>query len=436
MRISFFHLLWMMIAFVSPLTASAVEPVKPPKKAKAIIQVWLWGGVPHIDTFDPKPNAGRDFCGPYTSPIQTNVEGIKIGQMLPQLAKIADKYTILRGMTHGNNGHETAAYLIQTGFESSGDLSYPSVGAIVTHFLGQPPLYKSPIPPYITLTTAQGRFAENGFLPTAYKPFATGGDPNAKIFSVEGIVCSEITDARQDRRRELLKNIDQFSKIHAENKDVKSLLTCRQNAYEMILNTGKKIFSLSEEPDSLRDRYGRNRIGQSCILARRLVENGAIFVTVNLNGWDTHKEHFQAMNNQLPQLDSAVSTLIRDLDERGMLDETIVWVASEFGRTPEVDWSPPWNGGRGHYGPAFSHLVAGGGFKGGCVVGVTDEKGRKVVERPIYPWDLIASFYYLMGIDPKTQMEHPLGFKVPITPFGDTKKPMPPSGGILTEVMK
>ena len=162
-------------------------------KAKAVIQIWLWGGPPHLDTFDPKPEAGRDYCGPYSRPIPTNVDGIRICQMLPLLAKQADKYAILRGMTHGNNGHETAAYMVQTGRKPVEGIVFPGIGAVAAYFKGYGGGYKGMLPPYITITTTQGRFSESGFLGSKYKPFATGGDPNREPFAVEGIIAENVT---------------------------------------------------------------------------------------------------------------------------------------------------------------------------------------------------------------------------------------------------
>ena len=169
--------------------------------AKSVIQIWMWGGPAHLDTFDPKPEAGPDYCGPFDKPIPTNVDGIMIGQMLPLLAKQADKYAILRSMTHGINGHETASYMVQTGRKPGGRIVYPSVGAVVSYFKGYRAGYKGLIPPYIVMTRPQGRFSEAGFLGTRYKPFATGGDPPRTPFAVEGVVTQVISKAQQQSRR-------------------------------------------------------------------------------------------------------------------------------------------------------------------------------------------------------------------------------------------
>jgi hypothetical protein len=405
-------------------------PVKP--RARSIIQIWLWGGPSHLDTFDPKPDAGNDYCGQFKTPVATNVDGIRICELLPLLAKQADKYSLIRSMTHGNNGHETAAYMVQTGRAAGGREVYPSIGAVVSLYKGYDAGYKGLIPPYIVLTEPQGRFSEAGFLGTKYKPFATGGDPSQPKFAVEGVVAQGITDKRQQDRRDLLHKLDSMERAMPNDSRIAASVQAENQAYDLILGDAGKVFDLSQEKDDLRERYGRNKFGQSCLVARRLVEKGVPYVTINNNGWDTHKQHFQAMRRKLPELDKGLSTLLQDLSERGLLDSTIVLCFGEFGRTPKIQWEPPWNGGRGHYGKVFSALVAGGGFKGGHIVGASDDKGEEVKERPVYPVDLIASVYELMGIDTGAKLPHPLGQTARVTPGPDEGVK---SGGRLTEIM-
>jgi len=392
--------------------AARATPAKP--RAKSVIQIWMWGGPCHLDTFDPKPQAGRDYCGPFDKPIATNVDGIVIGQMLPLLAKQADKYAILRSMTHGINGHETASYMVQTGRKPGGRVVYPSVGAVVSYFKGYRAGYKGLIPPYIVLTQPQGRFSEAGFLGTRYKPFATGGDPARTPFAVEGVVAQGISEKRQRNRRELLGRLNTFGRAMEGDAQLAALSKTEKQAYDLILGDAGKVFDLSQETDALRDRYGRHTFGQSCLMARRLVESGVPYVTINYRGWDTHKQHFQQMRRMLPQLDSGFATLLADLSDRGLLASTIVWWTGEFGRTPKVQMKAPWNGGRGHYGRVFSAVVAGGGFKGGRVVGASDAKGEAVKDRPVYPWDLIAGMYEQLGIDAGAALPHPMGLDVKV----------------------
>lgn len=416
----------------SPSSASAARP---PAKAKAVIQIWMWGGPPHTDTFDPKPEAGADFTGPLTKTLETNVKGIRIGEMLPELAKVADKYSIIRSMTHRQFGHETAAYMTQTGRMPGGRLVYPNAGAVVAAFKGfnkdSDKDSEGLIPPYVVLTQPQGRFSEAGFMGIRYKPFATGGDPNAPRFAVEGIVAPGITDEQQQERRELLQRINTLGRFMDKDPQMAAAKQAKDQAYDLILGDAGSVFDLSKEPEELRVRYGRNTFGQSCLAARRMIENGVKFVTINYGGWDTHKDHFQAMRRNLPVLDKGMGTLIADLADRGLLDSTIVWWSGEFGRTPKVDWSSPWNGGRHHYGNVFSAVVAGGGFKGGHVVGTSNATGEDVKDRPVYPCDLIATMYELLGIDPEASLPHPMGEFVRAVPGPDEGLQM---GGRLKEI--
>ncbi len=413
--------------------AAAAAPAKPPAevKAKSVIQIFLWGGMSHNDTWDPKPDAGRDYMGEFMQVIPTNVDGIQIGGLFPELAKQADKYALIRSMTHGVNGHETAAYLMQTGHSRGERLAYPSVGAVFALFKG--PEYKGMIPPYVVLTRAQGRFSEEGFLGPKYKPFATGGDPNAERFEVEGIVARGITDERQEARRQLLDKMDTMAQAMAASPELAAAKEAKKAAYELILGQGKEVFDLSLEAPELRDRYGRHTFGQECLVARRLVEAGVPYVVINFpGGWDTHSNHFTRMRQQCPQLDQGLAALLQDLHDRGSLESTLVWCCGEFGRGPKVDWQPPWNGGRNHYGKVFTVLVAGGGFKGGRVVGSSDEVGAEVKERPVYPADLLGSIYQLAGIDASARLPHPLGLEAHVLP---TEAEGVKSAGLLTEIM-
>ncbi|RPI21872.1 MAG: DUF1501 domain-containing protein, partial [Acidobacteria bacterium] len=355
-------------------------------RAKSVIQIWMWGGPSHLETFDPKPAAGSDYTGPLTKPIPTNVDGIQIGELLPMLAQQADKYSIIRSMSHATNAHETASYIVQTGRQAD-RLVYPCTGAVVSLLKGFGADYGGLVPPYIVLTEPQGRFSEEGFLGQRYKPFATGGDPNQKRFAVEGIMAEGVSDERQRSRRDLLHALDSLGKAIPGNPQFKQLDLCEDKAYNLMFGNARKLFDLSDEKDEVRERYGRNTFGQSCLMARRLVEHGVPYVTINYKGWDTHKNHFQIVRRRLPEMDRGMATLLQDLAERGLLDSTIVWWSGEFGRTPRVQWEAPWNGGRGHWGNCFSAVVAGGGFKGGRVVGASDARGEAVKDRPAHPRD-------------------------------------------------
>ena len=411
-----------------------------PARAKSVIQIWLAGGPSHLDSFDPKPDAGNDYCGPLNNPIATNVDGIRIGELLPLLAKQADKYSLIRSMTHGDNGHETAAYLTQTGRRPGDRLVFPCAGAVVSLFNGYEAGYKGLIPPYIVLTQSQGRFSEAGFLGARYKPFATGGDPAQQKFMVEGVSSPGLNDEQQQKRRELLRKLDTLGSAVKGNAALTAYYQAEDQAYDMILGDGAKAFDLSQETDEVRKRYdvdwgtwvSRTRFGQSCLAARRLVQRGVPYITINFGAWDSHTDNFRAMRQLLPDLDTGLATLLAELSEHGLLDSTIVWCCGEFGRTPKIDWGPPWNGGRNHYGKVFSALVAGGGFKGGQVVGSSDAKGEEVKDRPVYPCDLLGSIYQLMGIDPERELPNPLGLPLTVAPTAADGIPM---AGRLKELM-
>lgn len=418
-----------LVAAPAPKTNKVLS--RPKTKAKSVIQIFLWGGMSHNDTWDPKPDSGYDYMGEFTKVIPANVDGIQLGALFPELAKQADKYSLIRSMTHRNNGHETAAYLMQTAHAPGERLAYPSVGAVFALF--KSPEYKGVIPPYVVLTRPQGRFSEEGFLGPRLKPFCTGGDPSANRFEVEGVVSRGISDERQKARRTLLEKMDTLGHVMASDPQIVASEEARDQAYELILGKGKEVFDLSKENASLRDRYGRHTFGQDCLAARRLVEAGVPYVVINYpGGWDTHSNHFATMRRQCPQLDQGLAALLQDLQDHGLLESTIVWCCGEFGRGPKIDWQPPWNGGRNHYGNVFTALVAGGGFKGGQVVGSSDAKAMEVKDRPVYPIDLLGSIYQLAGIDSNAALPHPMGTEAHVLPVASEGGK---SAGILTEIM-
>ena len=396
------------------------------RPAKSVIEIWLWGGPSQLETFDPKPNAPRDYNGGLKS-IPTNVPGTELHEWWPRRAGCADLYSIIRSMTHRQFGHETATYLMQTGRLPGGGEVFPALGTVVAQAKRRE--YKGDLPPSVILTRPKGRFSEVGFLGVEAAPLVTGGRPNAPRFAVDGIVPPDgITSERAKERFELLSKLD----LWHPKKGVNALLVSEfdiagKEARRIAEGDAAKVFDLSAEPSALRDEYGRNDIGQTMLAARRLVEYGVPYVTVNLSGWDSHKRHFETMKRKSGETDTAVATLLKDLKGKGLLDSTIVWMGGEFGRTPKVGWEAPWNGGRNHYPRCFSTLVAGGGFKGGCVVGESDETASLPVSRPVSPQDFIGSIYELCGIDPEGPLPNNVGKKLPI---------LPPStgGGRLKEI--
>jgi hypothetical protein len=399
----------------TPGGGAAPSPSTPPSanrlgRAKSVIEIWMSGGPSHLDTFDPKPEAGGEYHGPMPAPLATKADGVRIGGLFPLLAAEADKFSLLRGMTHGSNGHETAAYIVQTGRDPEERLVYPSVGSVVTLFRAAD--YRGLVPPYVVLTTPQGRFSESGFLGPRYRPFVTGGDPNGRRFAVEGVVAEGLSDERQAGRRKLLSQLDTLGAGMPGNPRFDAFDKAGEKAYDLILGDAGKVFDLTQEKDAERDRYGRNTFGQSCLAARRLVESGVPYVTIHTGGWDTHKQNFETMRRRLPEIDRGLAALLSDLAARGLLEQTVVWCGGEFGRTPKVQWEAPWNGGRHHFGRCFTTLVAGGGFRGGQVVGATDRTGEDVKDRPIHPREVQAAIYELLGIDPRAKLPNAKGLDV------------------------
>ena len=396
------------------------------RPAKSVIEIWLWGGPSQLETFDPKPNAPRDYNGGLKS-IPTNVPGTELHEWWPRLAGCADLYSIIRSMTHRQFGHETATYLMQTGRLPGGGEVFPALGTVVAQAKRRE--YKGDLPPSVILTRPKGRFSEVGFLGVEAAPLVTGGRPNAPRFAVDGIVPPDgIMSERAKERFKLLSGLDLWRPVKGVNASfVSAFDAAGREARRIAEGDAAKVFDLGSEPSALRDEYGRNDIGQTMLAARRLVEYGVPYVTVNLSGWDSHKRHFETMKRKSGETDTADATLLKDLKGKGLLDSTIVWMGGEFGRTPKVGWEAPWNGGRNHYPRCFSTLVAGGGFKGGCVVGESDETASLPVSRPVSPQDFIGSIYELCGIDPEGPLPNNVGKKLPI---------LPPStgGGRLKEI--
>jgi len=294
-----------------------------PRKAKSVIEIWLWGGPSHLETFDPKPEAGFAYNAGFKS-IPTNVKGMELSEFMPKLAKQADKFSVIRSMTHGVNGHETASYLMQTGRKPGGTV-YPGIGALIGMMKGYDYGYKGKIPPYVVMTKNKGRFSEVGFLNPKYKPLVTGGDPNASTFLVDGIVTKGVTKEQQKRKRKVLEEMDLLGKAVPGNKELQKFDEAGDEAYDLIIGDAGEVFNLNKESKETRNLYGKNSFGQSCLAARRLVQAGVPYITLNFTGWDTHKRHFQSMNQKMPQLDAGIAALLADLKKHGLLDSTIVW---------------------------------------------------------------------------------------------------------------
>ena len=385
------------------------------KPAQHVVEIWLWGGPSQLETFDPKPAADRDFNGGLKS-IPTNVPGVEIHEWWPELAKCADLYSLVRSMTHGQNGHETATYLMQTGRLPGGGDVCPAIGAVISQAKRRD--YRGDLPPFVILTRAKGRFSEVGFLGDAAAPLVTGGRPNSDRFAVDGIVPPDgISPEAVAERYGLLASLDAWRPDAPGNRALAEAFdVAGAEARRIAEGDAARVFDLKLEEAALRDRYGRTEIGQTLLAARRLVEYGVPYVTVNVQGWDSHKRHFETMKRRSAETDAAVAAFLTDLKAKGLLDSTVVWMCGEFGRTPKVGWEAPWNGGRGHYAKCFSALVAGGGFRGGQVVGESDATAGAPVSRPVAPQDFLGSICELCGVDPDGPLENAQGKKMTVLP--------------------
>ncbi|MBC8350443.1 MAG: DUF1501 domain-containing protein [Planctomycetes bacterium] len=395
-------------------------------KAKACIVLWMSGGPSHLDTFDLKPDAPSTHRGTF-NPIETNVPGMQICEHLPKLAQQGDKFSILNTMTHPSPSHDIASHIMLTGNVPARGTISPSYGSVVFREWG----YQGSLPPYIAVPSGH-RYAAAGFMGGTYKPFAIGSDPNANGFQVRSLrLPAGMTVDRLNNRRKWLEGLDSLKQRLDGDEELEVLDGFYKRSYDMIAAPeASKAFDLSGEDDKLRTRYGRNTLGQSCLLARRLVESGVSFVHVDRGGWDTHSKNFETLQNtRLPELDQAFSALLEDLDQRGMLESTIVLWMGEFGRTPTIDYAPRWQGGRHHYSKVFSSVIAGGGFSGGHVVGTSTDKGEEVKDRPVLPWDVGASMFTLLGIPyDKTYVERDRNIR--LLPYGTSVV----SGGMLKEL--
>ena len=400
--------------------ARAAEAGKPTKDV-SLIFLFLHGGISTIDTWDMKPDAPAEFRGDF-KPIDSNVPGVRIGEHLPRVSKQMDKIALIRSFRHHNSDHGPADHYMLTGYFPTAGFNptlnpnnqRPAHGAVIARTLGP----RGSVPPYVCLPRMHPSTG-SAYLGPAAAPFVIDADPNAPDFAVPDLAPPAVIDAtRLDNRKELLARVDRFQQAAEarDNRDAQSVGVFQRKAFELMTSPeAKRAFDIAAEADALRDEYGRNTLGQSCLMARRLVQAGVRCVTIDHSNWDTHDGNFRVLKEQLlPKLDGALSTLFRDLADRGMLDSTLVIATGEFGRTPRVNK----NAGRDHWGPAFTVALGGGGIKGGRVVGKTDARAEKPADDPQGPEDLAATLYHLLGIDPNQDFYTPEGRPVKVVNNG------------------
>jgi uncharacterized protein (DUF1501 family) len=379
--------------------------------AKSVIQIFLPGGMAAQESFDPKPYAPSQYRGPLGN-IETKLTGVRFGEHFKNLAQVADKLTICRSMTHGEAAHERGTHNMFTGYKPSPALVFPSFGSVVSHEFGP----RKSLPPYVCIPNQPNEFAGSGYLSSAYGPFSLGSDPSDKNFRVRDLSLPKgIDEKRFDRRRSILATVDDHFRKMESSDSLDAMDTFYQRAYSLISSqAAREAFAIEQEPDKLRDEYGRNQPGQRMLLARRLVEAGVRFVSLNVGGWDHHDNIKGAFKNNAPTFDQALARLIRDLDERGLLDSTLVMVTTEFGRTPKING----NGGRDHWPKVFSGLLAGGGTKAGSVYGSSDGLGAEPEENPLGVEDFATTIYDRLGIVADKELMAPGGRPVEIVDGG------------------
>lgn len=411
--------------------AAAEGKLRPGHEKRSCILIFNLGGPSHVDLWDMKPEAPAEIRGPF-KPIRTKSDAFEISELLPRHATVADRFSLVRSCRHdGAAVHDAGWQMMQTGRRFTGGIHTPHAGSVADHLLGR----RSDLPAFVVLPQLMGRGGGNlpngqagGFLGKAHDPFALMADPSQPNFKVPDLLPpDQIGVARMDRRRKMRDVVDATTRAFEASEDARLLDDNFQAAYRLMTSSqAREAFDLSREPEAVRERYGMNRFGQCCLLARRLVESGVRFVTINTFltvfdeiTWDIHgSKPFTSIEGMkdivCPMYDQAYSALIEDLHARGLLDETLVAGLAEFGRTPKVNPA----GGRDHWPQCFTCSFAGGGVKGGRVVGASDTIGGFPAERPVGPGDVVATIFHALGLDHTSHLPGPAGRPFALTDFG------------------
>jgi len=394
--------------------ASASEVATTTPKSNCIL-IWMDGGPTHLETFDLKPEAPREIRGEF-SPIETNVSGMRICEHMPKLAQIADKYSIIRSVCHNQANHGAGNHYMMTGAPPRIPVGcgafvsfHPSLGSVAAYERTAP----HGLPSYFSIPS-MSRSGGPNFLGAKYAPFVVANDPNNKDFRVRDVELPvDLSQLRFQSRRDLRKLVDRLPRY--EDPQISDPVVAYdenvQQGYDLVMTPdAQKAFDIHDETDAIKDAYGRNSFGQRALLARRLVESGVPFVTLYDGGWDNHSDIFGALKTRLPTWDQTVATLISDLDQRGLLATTMVIALGEFGRTPKISTLPGQSKpGRDHWANAMSILFAGGGSRGGQVIGATDRQGYAATERVLSPENYVSTVYRKLGIDPSKIYYTPSG---------------------------
>ncbi|MEX0819053.1 MAG: DUF1501 domain-containing protein [Pirellulaceae bacterium] len=383
--------------------------------AKSVIFIYMPGGMCHQESFDPKPFAPIEYRGPMNS-IDTAIDGVRINETWKQTAQITDKLAICRSMTHGEAAHERGTHNMFTGYRPSPALQFPSMGSVVAHEFGP----RHDLPPYVCIPNQPNEFAGTGYLSSSYAGFSLGSDPAANGFKVRDLsLPGGVDDKRFVTRRSILDTVNAHFKQKEEADALDAVDTFYNRAYSLISSQkAREAFDIEKEDPKLRDQYGRNTAGARLLLARRLVESGVRFVTTTYGGWDMHSNIEAGIKSQVPSFDQAFATLIRDLDGRGLLDSTLVCIASEFGRTPKING----NAGRDHWPKVFSVVMAGGGLKKGIVYGSSDATASEPEENALTVGDWATTIYNQLGIVADKELMAPGDRPIEIVDGGKVRK--------------
>ncbi|WP_235935045.1 DUF1501 domain-containing protein [Candidatus Laterigemmans baculatus] len=385
-------------------------------KALSLIHIFLPGGIAQQESFDPKPYSPLEYRGEMGT-VKTKT-GEVFSEAIPQLAARADKFAVIRSMTHGEAAHERGTHNMFTGYKPSPALLFPSFGSVISHEYGP----RNNLPPYICIPNVPNEYAGSGYLSSSYGPFALGDDPQNPRFKVRDLDLASGVDAQRfARRKAALETINtRFgSMVSADN--VGAMDTFYERAYSLLDSPqAREAFDIDKEDAKLRDAYGRNQAGQRMLMARRLVEAGTRLVTLTYGSWDHHQNITRAVKSQTPPLDQALSVLLDDLESRGLLDSTLVMVSSEFGRTPKINN----DAGRDHWPKVFSVMLAGGGIKGGTIYGASDATATEPETDPVSPEDLATTMYHLLGIVADKELMSPGDRPVEIVDGGKVIEPL------------
>jgi hypothetical protein len=381
------------------LTAQDLAPAKE-GVAKSVIHIFLPGGMAAQESWDPKPFAPIEYRGPLGT-VPTNISGEVFSEHLKNTAQIADKLCVIRSITHGEAAHERGTHNMFTGYRPSPAIQFPSFGSVVSEEFGP----RNNMPPYVCVPSLPNEFAGSGYLSSAYGPFSLGSDPAQGGFAVRDLALAQgVDDQRFERRKSMLATVDHHFREAEKSDSLAAMDTFYQRAYSLIsAKSARESFNLSAEPDAVKEQYGRNTAGMRMLLARRLVEGGVRFVSMTYGGWDHHANIRDGFGKQMPQFDQAFAALIRDLDNRKMLDSTLVMVSSEFGRSPKINQTS----GRDHWPKVFSVCMAGGGMKKGLIYGTSDSTGTDPDQNPLGVEDFAATIYHQLGIDPDKRLMSP-----------------------------